>query len=322
MSQNDFNLANQGFPSMRADMNSALQALATNSAGATGPSTTYPYQWWYDETSDILKMRNADNDAWIEVFRFDQSTDSWSAVASGGVSGRNLIINGSGRINQRGYVSGAATSGANQFTLDLWFVVTSGQNLTFTGNDAGRTMTAPAGGVSQVIEGANIEGGTYVLNWTGTATATVNGTARAKGDTFTLTANSNVTVRFSSGTFTDVQLEAGSVATPFEWRSIGQELALCQRYFFDSGVSDPLLRFINHSSIARDVSGSFFLPVEMRAKPALSATGDNTDGSPFTTWDDLDVRVDRRTVILRKSGINANGHIDLWRIVASAELIA
>jgi hypothetical protein len=30
---------------------------------------------------------------------------------------------------------------------------------------------------------------------------------------------------------TDVQLEPGTVATPFERRSFGQELALCQRYY-------------------------------------------------------------------------------------------
>lgn len=147
------------------------------------------------------------------------------------LSGRNLIINGSGRIGGRGYTSGTATVGANRFTLDRWFVVTSGQNLTFTGTAAGRTMTAPAGGVAQVIEGANIVGGTYVINWTGTATCTVGGVARAKGDTFTLAANANVTVRFFSGTFTDVQIELGAVATPFERVDIGLELARCQRYY-------------------------------------------------------------------------------------------
>jgi hypothetical protein len=34
---------------------------------------------------------------------------------------------------------------------------------------------------------------------------------------------------------TDVQLEPGTVATPFERRSYGQELALCQRYYYQSG---------------------------------------------------------------------------------------
>jgi hypothetical protein len=146
-------------------------------------------------------------------------------------SGRNLIINGSGRINQRSYVSGAATAGANQFTLDRWFVVTSGQSLTFTGTDAGRVMTAPAGGAEQVIEGANIVGGTYVINWTGTATCTVGGVARAKGDTFTLTTNANVTVKFTGGTFSEVQVEIGGIATPFERLSIERELGNCEPYF-------------------------------------------------------------------------------------------
>ena len=82
MSQNDFNLANQGFPSMRADMNSAFQALASNSSGATEPSTTYAYQWWYDTTTDTLKIRNADNDAWISFAAFDQVNDTWSVTAN------------------------------------------------------------------------------------------------------------------------------------------------------------------------------------------------------------------------------------------------
>tara|TARA_R110002096_G_scaffold323387_1_gene517539 strand:+ start:1975 stop:3033 length:1059 start_codon:yes stop_codon:yes gene_type:complete len=77
MSQNDFSIANQGFPSFRTDLNSSLQALASNSSGDTEPSTTYAYQWWYDSTADVLKMRNADNDAWITFAAFDQTTDSW-----------------------------------------------------------------------------------------------------------------------------------------------------------------------------------------------------------------------------------------------------
>ncbi len=80
MSQNDFNIANQGFPSFRSDLNGALQALASNSAGTTAPSTTYAYQWWYDETNELLKMRNSDNDAWITIGTFDQAADTFTAV--------------------------------------------------------------------------------------------------------------------------------------------------------------------------------------------------------------------------------------------------
>ncbi len=81
MSQHDFNIANQGFPAFRTDLNNGLTALATNSSGATAPSTTYAYQWWYDTTTNILKMRNADNDAWINFANFDQVNDLWSVTS-------------------------------------------------------------------------------------------------------------------------------------------------------------------------------------------------------------------------------------------------
>ena len=192
-----------------------------------------------------------------------------TAVAFAPLSGRNLIINGSGRVNQRGYVSGAATAVANQFTLDRWFVVTSGQNLTFTSAASGRTMTAPAGGVSQVIESANIVGGTYVINWTGTATATVNGVSRAKGATFTLPQNTNAKLIFSSGTYTDVQIELGTIATAFERMDYGAELIKCQRYYW-RGLHVESVNFPSYA-VGSIMSFTVTWPVTMRAVPTVAA---------------------------------------------------
>jgi hypothetical protein len=77
MSQNDFTIANQGFPAFRADLNSALQALASNSSGATAPSTTFSNMWWYDSANNIMYIRNEDNDAWIKFAELDQTNDKF-----------------------------------------------------------------------------------------------------------------------------------------------------------------------------------------------------------------------------------------------------
>ena len=76
MAQHDYIINNQTFPSYRTDHNNSLSAIASNNSGATEPSTTYAYQWWYDTNSNALKIRNADNDAWITIGTFDQATDS------------------------------------------------------------------------------------------------------------------------------------------------------------------------------------------------------------------------------------------------------
>ena len=76
MSQDDFIVANQGFPATRADINSNLQALASLSSGASAPTTTYANQFWYDTTNAILKMRNAANSAWINIVTLNQGTNA------------------------------------------------------------------------------------------------------------------------------------------------------------------------------------------------------------------------------------------------------
>lgn len=79
MSQHDFEIANQGFPAFRADLNLALTALGSTSSGATEPTTTFANQLWYDTANDQLKIRNEDNDAWITLVTLNQTTDAVSS---------------------------------------------------------------------------------------------------------------------------------------------------------------------------------------------------------------------------------------------------
>lgn len=74
MSQNDMVIANQTAALARADINSALQALASSSLGTSAPSTTYAGQWWYDSSAAILKLRNSANSAWIDVGIFSSGS--------------------------------------------------------------------------------------------------------------------------------------------------------------------------------------------------------------------------------------------------------
>ncbi len=65
MAQHDYNLANQSGADFRADLNNALSAIVTVNSGATAPSTTFAHQLWVDTSSNVLKIRNAANDAWV-----------------------------------------------------------------------------------------------------------------------------------------------------------------------------------------------------------------------------------------------------------------
>jgi hypothetical protein len=107
--------------------------------------------------------------------------------------------------------------------------------------------------------------------------STNSGAAGAWGATRFWSATGATSVVGTSGaTFyiTGVQLEKGSVATPFEFRSIGDELALCQRYYqgnLANGTSSGNRAIFRGSSSA---TGAFYywfpFLTQMRISPTMS----------------------------------------------------
>lgn len=80
MSQHDFTIANQTASSARSDINNALQALVSNNSGASAPSTTYANMWWYETDTNLLKIRNEGDSAWINVAYVNQSTNKFEIL--------------------------------------------------------------------------------------------------------------------------------------------------------------------------------------------------------------------------------------------------
>ena len=82
---------------------------------------------------------------------------------------------------------------------------------------------------------------------------------------------------------TGVQLEVGSVATPFEHRNYGDELARCQRYYYKVQATRSASSAFFGTGFNRSTSsalGVTFFPVQMRVGPsALEQSGTASDYS-------------------------------------------
>jgi hypothetical protein len=203
-----------------------------------------------------------------------------SSQASAQVGIKNRLIDAGFIINQRVYVSGTSLA-SGVYAHDRWKAGSGGCTYTFTQGSLGVpiTITITAGSLQQVIEGCNMpEGGTYTLSWSGTAQAKVNGGSYAASPiTVTgLTAGNNCTVEFGTGTVTKPQIEVGSTATSFDYRSFGQEEEFCMRYCQAPGIG-----YWGRQSSTTQVYAPFLLPVKMRSAP--TAIFPSTTGSVFSS---------------------------------------
>ena len=144
--------------------------------------------------------------------------------------------------------------------------------------------------------------------------STFSGTAGSWSASNLLSATGAVSVVGTSGaTFyiTGVQLEKGSVATEFERRPYGTELALCQRYYY---------RCTNYAlGLAYNVNVTYGFglpfPVTMRAAPTLDASGNSFEvntGSAGTVgvYNNVGLRLTQFSAPIQNTALN-------WTAIAS-----
>jgi hypothetical protein len=171
MAQHDMNIANQGFPNFRSDLNNALSALVSNSSGSTAPSTMFSYQWWLDTstTPTTLKMRNTANDAWITVAFFNQSTNlmSLSTTTIISTSATSLVVGANGSTNPAFTVDSSTASQVAGFKITG---AATGGTVALVATDSGSNtnLTFNAKGTG-TISIANISTGNVIVGGGGSA---------------------------------------------------------------------------------------------------------------------------------------------------------
>jgi len=192
MATHDYVIANQSGANTRSDLNNVFQAIVSQNSSGSEPSTTYAYMLWADTGNDLLKVRNAADNAWINLYTL--STGAVSAVADDSITYAKIqnVVNDE-RILGR-------VSGADGVIEEL----TKAQVLTFAnvedGADATDATNVSAAGALMKTGGTMT--GDLVLDEITETEATSSGTTYtvdlANGTIFDLTSGSTCTVTMPS----------------------------------------------------------------------------------------------------------------------------
>jgi hypothetical protein len=249
---------------------------------------------------------------------------------------------------------GFGTANAKTITLSFW--VRSSLTGTFGGAvNNGGSYSYP---ISYSILAANTwEYKTIIISGATAGTWASNNTTGMNvlfnlgtGSTYTTTANSWVAGNYANSTgatsvvgtngatfyITGVQLEPGSVATPFERRSYGAELALCQRYFcktFPQSTAPAQAAALAGCLSVGGFSGqgvslcavTWRYPATMRATPTLTSYAPLISGSGFRdsggslVGATIDFVGDYQSTIYNTSSLGGNSRLDI-HLAATAEL--
>ena len=242
-----------------------------------------------------------------ELMAAETADDVYSVIGTN----RNLIINGNFDVWQRGtsFSSGTQYTADRWYSYQTGSFAQSltKSSLTEHGYAAEVLSNATSGYamIAQVVENSSQLKGTYTLSFYIKSTGTGNVRIEFRQNTSSTTIwqdvayttvstgwqrvtktiylsetdNIRILIGVATGTpgatvsITKVQFELGSVATPFEHRLYGTELALCQRYFQVVVDETPVIFGNGYAETTNQFRTQIRFYQRMRAAPTLSISG-------------------------------------------------
>ena len=138
MAQDSLSVQNGTGVAVRQAINTAMQASATNQSGSSAPSTTYPFQFFADTNTNTLKLRNAANNAYINV----------SGVGQIGADNLGLLPKTGGTISGNLIVSGTLTVQGTTTTVSSTTITVTDKNIEIGKVSTPTDTTADGGGLT------------------------------------------------------------------------------------------------------------------------------------------------------------------------------
>jgi hypothetical protein len=206
-----------------------------------------------------------------ETFNLIQRIEGFntSDLAWGTANAKTVTLSAWVYSSLTGTFGGAITNSAFTYSYPFSYTISSANTWT----QISITIAGPTAGT---WVGAT-NGAGLVLRFSMGTGSTLSGTAGAWTASGLISATGAVSVVGTNGaTFyiTGVQLEAGTTASPFEYRQYGTELALCQRYYQQYSGSGNMLGAGLMQSATTCYRWGFPLGIAMRAVPTMTFNGD------------------------------------------------
>ena len=182
------------------------------------------------------------------------------------------------RSSLTGTFGGSFQNNANNRSYPFTYTINSAntweyETITIAGDTTGTWETTNSGGLTIWFD---LGSGS---NYQGTAGAWAGADYRAASGTTSLVATSGATINI-----TGVQLEAGTTASPFEYRQYTTELQLCQRYYQKFNGSQYLNESVGAAAATTVIYYNKPFITSMRAAPTFSSSGTfNADGTSYST---------------------------------------